>query len=430
MNIFIVTFGSRGDVQPYVALGQGLQQAGHKVTVCTAVDFESFIREHGLAYGYMTGELLELMDTDAGKAALEETNGLLGSAKTMLKLVRQTNPLNKEMMHDSWAAAQEAQPDLVIFHPKALAATSIADAYRIPAIMAVLQPYYVPTAEWPTLGTPDLGLGDSYNRLTYKSIELGYRMYSGMVNEMRQEMMGLDKMNGVGLFQRPDGSPVPVMHGFSKHVVPRPADWPAHATISGYWFLDQQEAWTPSIELRAFLEAGPPPVYVGFGSMAGKDPARLTGIVIGALQEAGQRGILASGWGGLQTEALPDSIFAIDQAPHDWLFPRMAAVVHHGGAGTTAAGLRAGRPTIICPFMGDQPFWGVRVHALGAGPAPIPQKKLTAENLAAAIRTAVNGPTMRATAETVGEQIRAEDGVANSVAIVEGVLAGVRPLSK
>lgn len=422
MNILIITFGSRGDVQPYVALGKGLQQAGHAVTVCTAVDFEPFIREHGLAYGYMTGELLRLVDTDRGKAAMEETTGLVGSAKTMFKLLRQTNPLNKQMMRDSWAAAQAAQPDMVIFHPKALAATSIADACDIPAIMAVLQPFYVPTAEFPTLGTPDLPLGDWYTRLTYKAVPLGYRMYSGMINDLRREQMGLGKLDGAGLFRRADGSPVPVMHGFSRHVVPRPSDWPPHASIPGYWFLDDGANWSPPAALQDFLAAGPPPVYAGFGSMAGKDPQRLARIVSGALQKAGVRGIIASGWGGLQASDLPDSILAIDAAPHEWLFPRTAAVIHHGGAGTTAAGLRAGRPTIICPFMGDQPFWGRRVQDLGAGPAPIPQKKLSVDNLAAALERALGEAEMHAAAARLGEQLRAEDGVANAVAIVEAAL--------
>ncbi|NEO00729.1 MAG: glycosyltransferase family 1 protein, partial [Moorea sp. SIO3I7] len=170
------------------------------------------------------------------------------------------------------------------------------------------------------------------------------------------------------------------------------------------------------------LDAGNPPVYVGFGSMAGRDPQRLTEIVIEGLQQANVRGIIATGWGGLAVDDLPDSIFKIDSAPHDWLFPRMAAVVHHGGAGTTAAGLRAGRPTIICPFFVDQPFWGDRVHALGVGSKPIPQKTLTAEKLATAIREVTTNQTIRQNAEALGKQIRDEDGIANAIAIIESQL--------
>ena len=423
MKIFIVTFGSRGDVQPYVALGKGLQDAGHQVTVCTAVDFEPFIRENGLEYGYMSGDLLRLMDTDAGREAMEETVGLLGSLKSMVKLTRQTKPLTRQTMLDSWAAAQEAQPDLVIYHPKALAAVSIAEAFNAPPVMALLQPMIVPTADFPPTGMPSLPLGGTYNRLSYKAIAAGFSVYTGMVNEMRREQMGLEKFpKGTGLYRTAAGKAIPVMHGFSRQVIPRPADWPDSATITGYWFLERGEDWQPSAELADFLAAGETPVYVGFGSMAGKNPARLTKIVIAALLQANVRGILASGWGGLETADLPPSILPIESAPHDWLFPQMAAVVHHGGAGTTAAGLRAGRPSVICPFMGDQPLWGGRVHALGVGPAPIPQKKLSADGLAAAIRTAVSDERMQANAAALGQKIRAEDGVETAVAIIEKIL--------
>jgi sterol 3beta-glucosyltransferase len=153
--------------------------------------------------------------------------------------------------------------------------------------------------------------------------------------------------------------------------------------------------------------------------MAGKNPERLGQVAIKALQKSGQRGLLASGWGGLKASHLPDNIFMLESAPHDWLFPRVAAVVHHGGSGTTGAGLRAGKPTLICPFIADQPFWGHRVHQLGVGPSPIPQKKLTVENLAAAIETAVTDKTMQAKAAQLGEIIREENGVATAASFME-----------
>ena len=291
-----------------------------------------------------------------------------------------------------------------------------------------VQPYValgkgLKAAGFPIPGMPQLNLGGAYNKLTYKTIPMGFRMYTGMTNEIRQEEMGLDKFpKGTGLYRTAGGAPIPVLLAFSSHVVPRPADWPDYATIPGYWFLERQDDWQPDPELEAFLAAGDAPIYVGFGSMAGKDPARLANIVIDALQRANLRGVLASGWGGLEAGDLPGTIFQIERAPHDWLFPRMSAVVHRGGAGTTAAGLRAGKPSVICPFMGDQPFWGSRVHALGAGPQPIPQKKLTAENLAQALQVAAKDITVRKKAEALGEQIRGEDGIANAVAAIEGIL--------
>jgi sterol 3beta-glucosyltransferase len=420
MNILILTLGSRGDVQPYVALGKGLKAAGHDVTVATSASFESFISEHGLRYGYMNNQLMALMETTEGRAAMEDMGGPLGAIKTMAKLAKEGNRINRELMLDSWDTAQQIRPDLIIFHPKALAAPHIAAKLGIPAVLALLQPIIVPTAEMPPMGIPPFKLGGWYNRLGYRLVSMGYESYRGMVNTFRTETLGIDKLpRSQKLLTEVAGQPIPVLHGFSQHMLPRPTDWPDHVHVTGFWFLDQPHGWQPSAELQAFLDAGEPPVYVGFGSMAGRDPQRLTGIVIEALQQAGVRGIMATGWGGLQTSSLPESVFKLDQAPHDWLFPRMAAVVHHGGAGTTAAGLRAGRPTVICPFMADQPFWGTRVHALGVGSVPVMQKALTAAKLANAIREVTTNPTIQQNAAALGEKIRAEDGIANAIAVIE-----------
>ena len=188
------------------------------------------------------------------------------------------------------------------------------------------------------------------------------------------------------------------------------------------WFMDE-EPYTPPAALADFLDGGPPPVYVGFGSMTGNDPERLTRITLEALRLSGRRGVLLSGWAGLADGELPDAVLRLDAAPHDWLFPRMAAVVHHGGVGTTHTGLRAGIPNVIVPFFGDQPFWGDRVHALGAGPRPVGQEDLTAERLAEAITAATDDETMGVQAAEVGRRIQAEDGVGEAVAIVNQYLA-------
>ena len=179
-----------------------------------------------------------------------------------------------------------------------------------------------------------------------------------------------------------------MLSAYSPRIIPHAADWPATVAVTWYYFLDAQIDWQPSPALQAFLAAGAPPVYIGFGSMAGRNPEQLATLVLEALAQSGQRGLLLTGWGGLRPETVPDSVFVVDSAPHCWLFPRMAAVVHHGGAGTTAEGLRAGVPSVIVPFVLDQPFWGARVKALGLGPDPIPHKNLTADRLARAIHSA------------------------------------------
>lgn len=323
-------------------------------------------------------------------------------------------------MQDAWRAAQALRPDLILFHPKLPGAVDIADALGIPAMMAPLFPQYVPTADFPSLGFPDLPLGTGYRRLTYRIVErLAGRIGGGPVRAWRRANRLGPRPAAIGLFSDSQGRPIPALHGYSPHVSPRPADWPPTAVIAGYWWLQHAAAWIPPADLEAFLAAGSPPIYIGFGSMAGRDPARLTAIMLEALQLSGRRGLLVSGWGGLAARQLPSDVLAIEAAPHAWLFPQVAAVVHHGGAGTTAAGLRASRPTVICPFFADQPFWGRRVHVLGAGPLPIPQRQLSAQRLAEAITTATSDPQIAIAAAALGTRLSAERGVEDTVSRIE-----------
>jgi sterol 3beta-glucosyltransferase len=207
----------------------------------------------------------------------------------------------------------------------------------------------------------------------------------------------------------------PVLNGWSRHILPRPPDWAAWLEVTGYWFLDRPKDWQPPSGLADFIEAGPRPVSVGFGSMVGGGAEELTDTVVRALRRAGRRGVLVSGFGGFSNADLPDDLFKVEEVPYDWLFPRVAAAVHHGGAGTTALSLRAGTPTVVMPFFTDQSFWGARVAGLGAGPRPIPRAKLSTKRLAAAILQATTDARVGERARILGEKIRAEDGVARAV---------------
>ena len=422
MHVFITTLGSRGDVQPYVALGVGLQDAGHRVTLSTAARFSPLIEGRGLGVGPTTDGLLDLIGSDLGKGAVESLSSLWSAATQLPALVRAAGPLQRDLIADSWAAVQDAAPDLVVYHPKAYWGPSFADALGVPVVLAPLQPFFVPTGAWPAMGFPQAKLGPAYNRLTHRAVlALTAAGTDRYLRTWRRDHGVPDRPRGASLLDTPRGAPIPTMFGYSSLVVPTPDDWPAQTTTTGFWTLDAPD-WAPSGPLAAFLDAGPPPVYVGFGSMAGRDPSRTARTVVAALQRAGARGLLATGWGGLDAADLPGSVFPIGHAPHDGLFPRCAAVVHHGGAGTTAAGLRAGRPTVVCPFFGDQPFWGRRVEALGVGPAAIPQARLTPERLADAV-LAAGADGVRQRAGALGERLRAEDGVGGAVQFVEAARA-------
>jgi sterol 3beta-glucosyltransferase len=411
-RIMIVTIGSRGDIQPFVALGKGLQSAGYDVALQTAEAYKSFVEDNGLPYLHMNNEFMKLTESKAGQAATE--------GKGKFALMKQVMPVLREMLHDEWHAAQQYQPDAIVYHPKSLGGYHIAEKLDIPAILSLALPLYTPTRAYPIPVLPALHLGGTVNRLSYKIMAMATAPYMSVINDFRVNELGLQKRGRFASeLLKPDSTPVPVLYAYSRHVLPIPEDYPPHVHVTGYWFLDNGSSWQPSEELVRFLDAGAPPVYIGFGSMTGLTGRQRADIVVQALEKTGQRGLLASGWGGLKMLDLPDSVFMLDQAPHDWLFPRMSAVVHHGGAGTTAAGLRAGKPTVTVPFIADQPFWGRVVHELGAGPKPIPQGKLTIEALSSAISQAVNDPRIRQCAEAVGAKIRAEDGVANAIGVIK-----------
>jgi sterol 3beta-glucosyltransferase len=223
--------------------------------------------------------------------------------------------------------------------------------------------------------------------------------------------LGLRPLPAGGPVARQQREAMPVYYAYSPAVLPRPTDWPHRVHVTGYWFLDPPPRWQPPEGLTRFLADGPPPVSIGFGSMASRDPQATLQLALHALALSGQRGVLLSGWAGIgKDHDLPRHVFAADSIPHGWLFPQMAAVVHHGGAGTTGAGLRSGVPAVIAPLAADQPSWARAVHQLGAGPAPIPFPALTAERLAAAIRLAVTDQQMHYRAAELGTRIRAEDG--------------------
>jgi sterol 3beta-glucosyltransferase len=420
VNILILTVGSRGDVQPYVALGRGLRTAGHTVAVATNVRFEAFVTGNGLGYAPLSDDLTALLDSPEGRAATEDMGSFLTGARTVIKLLKRTRPIQQALMRDGWDAARSLDPDLIIYHPKMIGAPHYADKLGIPAAMAVLFPQLVPTGAYPSLGFPRLKLGERYNKLTYWAVlAIAGRVGRRYIEEWRSVQRLSPHPRGSDVLHRSNGSRIPVLHAISRHVVADPSDWPQTVVSTGYWFLDGPAEWAPPPALERFLAAGEPPVYIGFGSMAGRDPQRVTHIVIEALRRAGLRGVLATGWGGLAPEEIPEEVFVLEEAPHDWLFPRTAAVVHHGGAGTTAAGLRAGRPTVVCPFFGDQPFWGWRVHELGVGSAPISRKDLTVDRLTRALRQVTKDPSIRERAEKLGTKIRDEDGVTTAVAAIE-----------
>jgi UDP:flavonoid glycosyltransferase YjiC (YdhE family) len=423
MRITVFAAGSRGDIQPCVALGRGLQQAGHAVHLAAPADFAGFVGEHGVGFRPLRGDVQAIMASETGRAFMEKGGGHpLASIRAVRRMIA---PVVGTMADDAFAACEDAEA-LVCLGVFSAFGQSIAAALGIPLIHLEPTPL-LPTRAFPAPSWPiQRDLGGLHNWLSGRAmVHVIWLWYRPFVRAFRQRL-GLPRMTARSFYR--GLRETPMVSAYSPTVIPHPPDWPDHVHVTGYFFLDAAagptEDWTPPADLAAFLDAGDPPVYIGFGSMAGEDPGALATVVVDALAASGRRGLVLTGWGGLRPELLPERVFVTDAVPHSWLFPRMAAVVHHGGAGTTAEGLRAGRPTVIVPFVLDQPFWGARVQALGVGPAPIPRKRLTAARLAAAITAAVTDAGMRERAASVGAAIRAEQGVAAAVEIVEKEFAG------
>jgi UDP:flavonoid glycosyltransferase YjiC (YdhE family) len=416
MKITITSVGSRGDVQPYVALGRGLQQAGFDVTLAVDELFESFIHSHGLPFAPLSANPMR---------ALEE--GSVGMGDNPLQLFSWFRKYVKEIINQHFESMLDAcrGADLIIFGSMAFVSLHAAEALKTRALATSLQPI-VPTREIPYSTAkippdwvPFRGMINKTNYQLYN--KMFYRMMLDVINQGREQVLNLPPIPWK-FYARLDLSEYWMLNGFSRHVLPKPSDWNDLQYIAGYWFLDQLQDWQPPEELTAFLDGSPAPVYIGFGSMVDMEAAELTQLVIEAVEQAEVRAVLLGGWTDLGSSGLPDSILKMESVPHDWLFPRVSAVVHHGGAGTTAAGLSAGVPSVIVPFMADQPFWGYQVARLGVGPKPIPRKKLTANRLAAAICQATTDPRMHEQAALLGKNIRQEDGVSRAVSLVRELL--------
>jgi sterol 3beta-glucosyltransferase len=424
MKVLVLTLGTRGDVQPFVALAQELQQRGHQAVVAAPERFAELTAGQGVTFeGVDDGPLRVL---DSGSAAGDvAAGGLLAK----VALMRRLPAMFTRVLDDCWRVASTglgAGADLIVHNGQIMAGQHVAEKVGVPAVLALPMPMYVPTGQFPWPGQQfPAWLPAGLNRLTYAGMKAPAVMFGRTVDRWRDQL-GLPRRRGRhDPLRRPDGGAVPVLHAVSPAVLARPADWPATAHVTGYWFAAPTPATGSGESGLDALGGDEPLVYVGFGSMTGPDAPATTQLVVQALRMAGVRGVLAGGWGGLQ-EVPPPDVFLAGEVPHEVVFPRVAVIVHHGGAGTTAAAVRAGRPQVVCPFVGDQPFWGRRMHQLAVAPEPIDQRRLSAPRLAAAIREAVDDAAMIGAAQRLGDQVRAENGVATAVDVLEQVAAGRR----
>jgi sterol 3beta-glucosyltransferase len=419
MKVLILTLGTRGDVQPFIALARGLLAVRHEVVLAAPQRFSGFVAGHGVPFAGMDDGPMRLMDDPAAAAVIE------GGMRARLHQVRTMPAMFTRVLTDCWAIASHGEgagSDVVVHNGQSLAGQHVAEKLGIPAVLALPTPLYVPTREfpWPGVSMPSW-LPGPVNRATFLGMQAPAALFGRVVDRWRRDTLGLPRRRGRhDPLRRPDNGRAPVLHAFSPSVLPASVDWPDSVHTTGYWSLPPSGEVLPT-QVEDFLGAGDPPVFVGFGSMSGRDPARSTALVLEAARRAGTRVVIGAGWGGLDTDISRNGVFGVQDVDYQQLFPRVAAVVHHGGAGTTGNAFAAGRPQVVCPFVADQPFWARVAHDRGVAPAPQPQRHLTAASLATAISTAATDPTMARTAHELGHRVRDEDGVSAAVTALERI---------
>lgn len=442
LNVVIQIVGSRGDVQPFVALGQVLRDTyGHRVRIATHPTFQQFVEENGLEFFSIGGdpaELMAFMVKNPGlmpgvealksgeikkrrqgietilkgtwRSCIEAGNGL----GPMVQQAKANEPVDEQYRMPGDPQDKPFVADAIIANPPSFGHINIAEKLGIPLHIMFTMPWS-PTRAFPhPLANIESTNTDTVmtNYISYAMVEMmTWQGLGDVINRFRTKILDLEPLSLIwapGILSR---LRIPTTYCWSPALIPKPADWAAEVTIAGFYFLNLASSYTPPPDLAAFLAAGPPPVYIGFGSIVVENPNVLTRTIFDAVSMTGVRALVSKGWGGLGADSvgIPDNVFMLGNCPHDWLFNHVSAVVHHGGAGTSAAGIKCGKPTVVVPFFGDQPFWGAMIARAGAGPAPIPFSKLNAETLATGITQALKPETL-AKAEELGAKIREERG--------------------
>ncbi|KAJ5496979.1 UDP-glucose sterol transferase [Penicillium fimorum] len=434
LNIVIQIVGSRGDVQPFVALGLELQKFGHRVRIATHSPFRKFVEDSGIEFFNIGGDPKEMM------AYMVKNPGLLPHMKSMHEGdVENNRKAIREILHGCWLSciAGDRKLDItdegreafsrpepfvanaIIANPPSFAHIHCAERLGVPLHMMFTMPWS-PTRTFPhPLANIQCNLANDCAANYFSFMLTETLMWLGLgdlINSFRTETLGLFPID---ILSAPVAVPklnIPFTYCWSPSLIPKPVDWGPSISISGNYNLQSASSYTPPYHLAEFLQNGSCPIYIGFGSIALDDPEKVTQIILEAVGKAGVRAVISKGWANLGNNIpdLPPGVILIDNCPHDWIFGRVSCTIHHGGAGTTAAAISAGKPSIIVPFFGDQTFWGKMIARAGAGPSPIPFKRLTADNLSEAINAALT-PKVLESASGLGIQVAKENGVVSGV---------------
>lgn len=415
MKVCIMTLGSRGDVQPYVALAQELIKRGHNPIICTGESFKGFIEENGITFARAESDLMAMLKTPQGQAAM---NGGISNVAQTLKYVKEVvNPAFRKSLDDFWRSAQGA--DVIIYHPKVLAAVDMAQVLKITCISMPPVPITYPITEFPNLAiAPTSNWGKTLNKLSYKAIEKADLASMKDINDFRINTLQLKKRKA-GVFSYNNGDKrIPIIYPVSPALFTDVESWKDSVFLPGFFFLDTKEQ-TLHKDIENFIKKGEKPIVISFSSMPLKQPVVFRDKLIEALKETGDRAIILTGTSGLKFQN-DQSILGIEQAPHNLLFPKAKGIVHHGGVGTMAIALRSGVPQLIIPFSVDQPFWANRLYKLGYALKPLKESVLTTNDLKIAFEEMEDADKIQKAIE-VKEIIEHENGVKKAVDYIENI---------
>lgn len=425
MSLTFVTAGSRGDVQPLVALARGAQARGVVARVIANSEYEDLVRRNGLEYVGLPGQSPREIWADESRLSAKRSNGFRHFG-TLARILRRRGP-NRQSLSDIVEACKGSTA--IVFSHASFNAFHVAEHLGVPAIAAYLYPTLSSSAYPAVLMPPGPMRNGYYNTATHFAVHQTFWMVDrSWVNRWRKGNLALRGLGIMPPLNTVVGRRVLNLHGFSPSVLPAPPDWPSPSFVTGYWFLDEGTDWTPPVALERFMAAGPPPVCVTFGSEMDSNPRDLYQTVYDAIERAGARAVLVTGWSDRQSLPQSDHVFVVDSAPYDWLFSQTSCVVHHAGTGTAAEVMRSGTPSVCIPFHGEQRFWAQAMWTIGVASEPIPRAGLTSEALAASLHAATSD-SIRTRARSVGAEIRSEDGVGTAIRLIDAYLSGAAPES-
>jgi sterol 3beta-glucosyltransferase len=410
LRFTLLTYGSRGDVEPFIALAAGLARQGHSARLAAPALFAPLARDHGVTFSPLPGNPDDLAQALTDRAGLS-------APRMVARMIEHVLPIAASVLHAVEEACRECD---VIVHTFLMteAGHLIAHARRLPDFSAQFFPVFAPTSDFPGVALPDLPLGSAYRKATHHLntavFRFGGRLLYRKVRARDPDLPPLAPWP----FTDHAGGPTPLLFAFSPLVLPQPADWPSYARTTGYWHLPARPNWSPPESLRIFLEEGPPPVFLSVGSMRSRRMPDVLSAFVAALDATGQRGIVAMPPFARPGVGLPAGILVVDDVPHTWLLPRCRMVIHHGGSGTTGAALRSGVPSVAIPFTADQAFWARRIQVLGVGPSGIPARQVDSARLTALLESTLSDQSYGLRARSLAENLRREDGVVNALQII------------